>query len=181
MSPTGTALILLISSIQAITCLAQSPPPLSPDTTRPIVLPLPSPPDMPLPDPVGFPRHDDKKQSPATRMINRVTPVCLDVFFHTCLYWRNDNAPPVPDADREFAKNFEVGNIYYYEKNHRASESRFREALQYKPDQPEATYKLAVSLEKLGRTGEAIELYQSYLKLAPSGAYADWARKRLAK
>ena len=85
----------------------------------------------------------------------------LDAFFHSCLCGQNGNTPRTPEAKREFAKNFEVGDVYFYEKNNGAVESR--RALEYKPDQPETTYELAVSVEKLGKTDDALELYQSYL------------------
>ena len=85
----------------------------------------------------------------------------------------------MPEAEREFAKNFDVGNIYFKGKNYKGAESRFREALEYKPDDPDATYLLAKSIDKLGRTREAREAYESYLKLAPRGPGAERARKAI--
>jgi outer membrane protein assembly factor BamD (BamD/ComL family) len=52
----------------------------------------------------------------------------------------------VSETDREFAKDLEVGDFYLKGKNYGAAELRFREALNYKPDHPEATFKLAESL-----------------------------------
>ena len=89
--------------------------------------------------------------------------------------------PQTDEADREFAKNFSVGDAYFKGKNYRGAESRFREALEYKPNHPEATYKLAVSVDKLGKTDEAQALYEAYLSLSPTGPYADRARKALRK
>jgi Flp pilus assembly protein TadD len=83
------------------------------------------------------------------------------------------------EAEREFVKNFDVGNIYFKGKNYKGAESRFREALEYKPDDPDATYLLAKSIDKLGRTREAREAYESYLKLAPRGPGAERARKAI--
>ena len=182
MSSTGARLVLIAVFFPSLLCLAQSPAGLSPVNNPPVVLPLPSPPDMPLPDPTSFPKqHVDKKQSPAKQVGNRIAPVCMDVFFHSCLYWRGDNAPQPAEADREFAKNYDVGDVYFKEKNYKAAESRFRDALQYKPDEPEAVYKLAVSVEKLGNAEDAAGFYQYYLKLAPTGEYAERARKALKK
>jgi len=134
---------------------------------------------MPLPDPATFPKYDDKTKSPAKRAIDKLTPLCVDGVFHTCLPWGISTAPQPPEAEREFAKNFDVGNIYFKGKNYKAAESRFREALEYKPDDPDATYLLAKSIDKLGRTREAREVYESYLKLSPRGPGAEHARKAL--
>src|SRR5438105_1656908 len=48
------------------------------------------------------------------------------------------------------AKDVEVGDYYFKLKNYRAAESRYREALMYKPDDAVATYRLAQALEKNG-------------------------------
>jgi TolA-binding protein len=97
------------------------------------------------------------------------------------LFTGNGDLSPTDETEREFTKNFEVGETYLQGKNYKAAESRFREALQYKPDHPGATYKLAVSVDKLGKTDEAMALYDKYLKMLPSGPYADQARKALRK
>jgi tetratricopeptide (TPR) repeat protein len=141
----------------------------------------PSPPDMPIPDPASFPRHDDKAKSPVKRAVDRLTPLCVDWIFHSCWVWGIGNSTQTCEADLKFAKNLEVGDTYFKEKNYRGAESRLREALEYKPNHPEATYKLAVSVDRLGRTGEACELYKAYLQLAPAGPYVDQARKALRK
>jgi tetratricopeptide (TPR) repeat protein len=114
-------------------------------------------------------------------MVDRLSPLCVDAIFHTCLLWGNSNVPPTPEANREFAKNFEIGDIYFKAKNYRGAESRFREALEYRPDDPEVTYKLAVSVAKLGRRDEARELYEDYLKFSPRGPDADRVRNALIK
>ncbi len=134
-----------------------------------------------MPDPGTFPRHEDKAKSSAKRAVGRLTPLCVDWMFHTCLFTGNGDVPQTDEAEREFAKNFDVGDIYFKGRNYKAAESRFREALEYKPDHPEATYKLAVSVDKLGKTDEAQTLYEVYLKLSPSGPYADKARKAVHK
>ncbi len=78
-------------------------------------------------------------------------------------------------------RNFEVGDLYFHNKNYKGAESRFREALQYKPEYPEAIFKLAVSLEKLDNQKEAVAAYQSYLELLPDGPFADPARKAVQR
>src|SRR3954467_6656225 len=47
-------------------------------------------------------------------------------------------------------KDVEVGRYYATQKNYKAAISRFREALEYKPRDAEATFFLADSLEKSG-------------------------------
>ena len=184
MSHSGAKLILL-ASLGSLACLGQSPSTASPTSPPPLLsqpsAPLPpSPSDMPMPDPGTFPRHEDKAKSSAKRAVERLTPLCVDWMFHTCLFTGGD-VRLTDEAEREFAKNFDVGDIYFKGRNYRAAESRFREALEYKPDHPETTYKLAVSLDKLGKTDGAQSLYETYLKLSPSGPYADKARKALRR
>lgn len=78
-------------------------------------------------------------------------------------------------------KNIEVGDYYFREKNYRAAESRYREALLYKPDDAVATYRLAQALEKNGNLRFALQNYQQYLKILPHGPLAPDARKAAAR
>ena len=175
----ATLLILALGPLVCATSplsLAAQTSPQPPRQSAPLP---PSSPDMPLPDPATFPKHDDKTKSPPQRVVDKLSPLCVDGIFHTCLPWGISTAPQTPVAEREFAKNFDVGDTYFKGKNYKAAESRFREALEYKPDDPDATYMLAESIAKLGRTHEAREAYESYLKLSPRGPGADRARKAL--
>jgi tetratricopeptide (TPR) repeat protein len=175
----ATVLILavgpLVCVISPLSLAGQTPQ----QSTRQSAPLSPSSPDMPLPDPATFPKYDDKTKSPAKRVIDRLSPLCVDAVFHTCLLWGDSTVPQMREAEREFAKNFDVGNIYFKAKNYKGAESRFREALEYKPDDPDAMYLLARSIDKLGRTREAREVYESYLKLSPRGPGAERARKAL--
>lgn len=78
-------------------------------------------------------------------------------------------------------KNVEVGDFYYKRGNYRAAASRYAEALQWKPRDAEATFKLAQALEKLGRLEEARENYRSYLKILPKGADAAQAQEAISR
>jgi tetratricopeptide (TPR) repeat protein len=78
-------------------------------------------------------------------------------------------------------KAIEVGDYYLKQGNTRAAISRYREALEYKPHDAEATFKLAEVLNKTGDIAGATENYQEYLKLLPSGPYAKKAREALEK
>lgn len=82
-----------------------------------------------------------------------------------------------PYNPHKAAKDIEVGDYYFKSKNVKAAISRYREALDYKPYDGEATLKLAVALEKAGEMSEAAGLYQGYLKLMPEGPYALPAQK----
>ena len=75
------------------------------------------------------------------------------------------------------AKCIEVGDWYFKQENYRAAMSRYQEALEWKPKDAEATYKLALVQEKSGDPTGALANYQAYLKILPNGPYAEKARK----
>jgi|SRR5689334_521267 tetratricopeptide (TPR) repeat protein len=78
-------------------------------------------------------------------------------------------------------KDIEVGEFYLKRKNYRAAEDRFREALEYKPGDAVATYRLAEALDALGQSPEAIKNYQEYLKIPSNEKFASDAKKALAR
>lgn len=75
----------------------------------------------------------------------------------------------------------EIGLYYFHIKNYRGAELRFRHALEYKPGQPEATFKLAESLDKLGNVDEAMQTYGTYLESQPQDLHAERARSALRR
>ena len=79
------------------------------------------------------------------------------------------------------AKATEVGTFYFKKGSYKAALSRFQEALQWKPNDAEATFKLAQTFEKLGQPSEARANYQAYLKILPDGPHAKDAQKALEK
>ena len=79
------------------------------------------------------------------------------------------------------AKDVEVGDFYFKQKNYIAAESRYREALFYKDNDAVATFRLAVCLEKMDRPDEALEQYQSYLQILPHGPEAEAAKKAIER
>jgi tetratricopeptide (TPR) repeat protein len=108
----------------------------------------------------------------------------------------SDDATKHPEADlsdtgvNEFTpwnpmkamKDIEVGDFYFKVKeNYPAAISRYREALEYKPHDAEATFKLAEALNKTGDSAGAIENYQAYLNILPNGPYAKKAHEALDK
>jgi thioredoxin-like negative regulator of GroEL len=96
------------------------------------------------------------------RAIDRLAPRCLDAATHTC--W---SSPPgeesTSEADLEFTKDI------------------FRDALDYRPDQPDATFRLAETLDRLGKNDEAQTMFQAYLRTQPNGTYAEKARIALQR
>jgi Tetratricopeptide repeat len=116
---------------------------------------LPSPPDAPLPDLGTLPAPADNSKSRLKRAIDPV-PNCLDALTHSC--WSSPpgrNSASSSIEELEIAKDIEIGDFYFKEKNYRGAESRYRDALSYRPDEPEATFKLAECLNKLGYNDEA--------------------------
>jgi len=79
------------------------------------------------------------------------------------------------------SKDIEVGDYYYKEKNYHAAESRYREALEWKPNDALASFRLAQALEKLGKNEEARKNYEAYLKILPSGELAPKAKEALKR
>ena len=159
---------------------SQTPPPTANrhiDPPRTQTVEVPAPPDLVVPD--GSVHRESKNDSALKRAADKLAPVCLDMIFHTCWF------TPLPDIktgiDPQLSKNLEVGNFYLEKKNYRAAESRFREAVELRPLNPEANFKLAVTLDKLGQTAEACERYQAYLNLRPEGPWAADARKALER
>ena len=114
---------------------------------------------------------------------------------------RIDVAPPTDDAKKhpeaglgesdvnEFTpynpmramKCVEVGDWYFKQGNYKGALSRYREALEYKPHDAEATFKLAEVLNKTGDPSGASENYAEYLKMMPNGPHAKKAREALQK
>ncbi|HEY6339492.1 MAG TPA: tetratricopeptide repeat protein [Candidatus Sulfotelmatobacter sp.] len=77
------------------------------------------------------------------------------------------------------AKDIEVGEYYFNRKNYKAAEDRFREALFFKENDAEAMFHLAECLQKMERPAEALQFYESYLKVLPSGPHARATREAI--
>jgi tetratricopeptide (TPR) repeat protein len=77
------------------------------------------------------------------------------------------------------AKDVEVGDFYFKRKNYHGAEDRYREALYYKENDAIATFRLAVCLEKMGRSDEALAEYEGYLKILPHGPEASEAERAI--
>ncbi len=78
-------------------------------------------------------------------------------------------------------KAVEVGDFYRKKKKYSAAESRYREALQWKPNDAIASFRLGQTLEKMGRGEEALTYYQAYLKILPEGEFAEDCHKGITR
>src|SRR5437762_1863700 len=142
------------------------PAPAAEDSSSKPSLPLPD--DARVPDqqpsaPANDNAGQQKHQSLVKRKLRQLAPECATVFFRG-VCWASHPAPPpstLPQNEQAATKAIQVGDFYYSQKNYRAAESRFREALEYMPQNPTARFKLAQSLEKLGKTDEAREHYET--------------------
>jgi tetratricopeptide (TPR) repeat protein len=104
-----------------------------------------------------------------------------------------DDAAKHPDSDvsdvtevhkwnpHEAQKDLEVGEFYLKRKNYRAAELRFREALEFKPGDAIATYRLAEVLDAQGESSEAMKNYQEYLKIPSNERFAREAKKAIGR
>jgi tetratricopeptide (TPR) repeat protein len=78
-------------------------------------------------------------------------------------------------------KDVEVGDFYYKNGSYKAALSRYREALEFKPHDAIATFKLAQTLERTKELEEARLRYQEYLTILKDGPNAGEARKALER
>ncbi len=78
-------------------------------------------------------------------------------------------------------KDVEVGDYYLKRKNYAAAISRYRSALQWKPNDAVATFRLAQALEKSGQLEDARKGYQDYLRILPHGPNAEEASKAVQR
>jgi tetratricopeptide (TPR) repeat protein len=79
------------------------------------------------------------------------------------------------------AKDVEVGDFYFKQKNYKAAESRYREALYYKDNDAMATFRLAICLERMDRLDEALREYEAYLQILPYGPEGAQAKKAIER
>ena len=157
-------LVALAASFVVLTAHAQSAPS----------------PDQPNQAP---PRSDDRTPSESSSKDTRIdlSPPSGDAKTHPNSGVADDVLELRPYDPHRAEKNIEVGDYYYKLKNYRAAESRYLEALEYKPNDAEATYKLGVAEETQGKYDDALDAYQSYLKILPDGPHAEESRAAIER
>jgi tetratricopeptide (TPR) repeat protein len=78
-------------------------------------------------------------------------------------------------------KDDEVGDYYFKEKNYKAALARYQDALDYKPHDAIANFRMAQCYQKLNQPDQAIVHYHEYLRILPDGPYSKQAKKALEK
>lgn len=76
-----------------------------------------------------------------------------------------------------FEAHFNLGNIHHDHGRFHEAEGCYRDALAVNPDYADAHFYLAVTLEKMGHSGEARQHWQRYQALAPDGEWVELARE----
>jgi len=166
---TKLGILLAAGAVLSLTSVAQSPPANSPP-----------------------PRSQDSTQNPAPSntsgessskaTIIDISPPVGDVQEHPESEAAHESVNELKPWDpHRAAKDIEVGEYYFKRKNYRGAESRFRDALLYKPNDALATFRMAQVFERTGRAPEARQYYADYLKILPHGPFAEEARKALEK
>jgi tetratricopeptide (TPR) repeat protein len=99
---------------------------------------------------------------------------------------QGQNAPPPPkdrdapdheDVHQPAWKSVEVGDFYLKRRKYRAALSRYQEAAQVDPYNPQAYLGMGEVYDRLGLRQKALENYRKYLDLLPSSKQAEEARR----
>src|SRR5438067_9685790 len=139
--------------------------------------------NQPLPRSSGSERTNDESSSRDT--IIDLSPPADDAKTHPNSGTEDTDTGDVqefhPFDPHRAMKDIEVGDFYFKRKNYRAAIGRYREALEYKPNDAIATYDLALALEKVNALDEARANYEAYLKILPHGPSAEEARAALRR
>ena len=171
----ATLLVVLLAVVLPANGQAPNPgnssasPPTTPNRPKPDPPPLP--PDVVAPDPP--PPDTTQSGNPVTRTLKRLAPNCINSIFHAC--WSSPPQKPQPPqtAERKGTVSREAAELYFERGNYRAAESRFREALKYNPNDSKAMFELALCLEKMNHTDDALEEYRACAENQPSSQYAE--------
>ncbi len=78
-------------------------------------------------------------------------------------------------------KDDEVGEYYLKLKDYKGALARFQDALDYKPNDAIANFRMAQCYEKMNDPVQAAVHYREYLRILPNGPFAKDARKALEK
>ena len=160
-----------------LAAVAQQPPPVE---QVPVDKSAPPPPDNRRAPPRSDNLAVDESSSKQTQI--DISPPADDAKAHPVADLADTGVDEfTPWNPMKAMKDVEVGDFYYRKENYQAAISRYREALEFKPHDAEATFKLAEVLNKTGDSVGAIENYEAYLKILPNGPSAKKAREALQK
>lgn len=76
-----------------------------------------------------------------------------------------------------FEAYFNLGNIHHDHGSYPEAERCYRHAIALNPSYPDAHFYLAVTLEKMGRSGDAQSHWRTYQTLAPQGEWVELAKE----
>ena len=164
---------LLAAQSRGATGPENAPPPANPQTQ-------PGQTGGGIPANLAPPRSDHASSSEQTRI--DLSPPKADALAHPDGGHAADDALGTHEWNPLRAKkDVEVGDFYYNVRNYKAALSRYREALQYKPRDAVATFKLAQALEKNGEPDDARTQYEAYLEILKNGPKSGAAREALQR
>jgi tetratricopeptide (TPR) repeat protein len=192
---------LLAIAVLAGVCLAQSQSPDSgpttvgptvPKKTKPAATssPKPAPVDAapedsadPEQEPRGIGYHDgiETAPDPGTPGVSSSKDTKVNIAPPAGTTPEPDVQEMKPYDPHKADKNIEIGDYYFKRGNYRAAESRYREALDWKPGDAIATFKMGEVMEKIGNLVQARQNYQQYLKILPEGPLSEQAKKALSR
>ena len=132
------------------------------------------------PENTAPPRSDNESSSNQTRI--DLSPPMGDALAHpNGGHVADDVLELHPWDPMRSMKDVEVGDYYYKNGNYKAALARFQDALQFKPHDAVATFKLAQTLEKMKQFPEARARYEEYLSILKDGPSAGEAKKALQR
>ncbi len=78
-------------------------------------------------------------------------------------------------------KNLKIGDFYFKKRNYVAAIERYKDSIEYQPDNTAAYLALGRAYEKNGDPGKAIEVYKSFIQKNPDSPRIAEFRTKLAK
>jgi Tfp pilus assembly protein PilF len=94
---------------------------------------------------------------------------------------RRIKAPKVQTANERVDEDLSVSHFYIQSGDFQGAYLRAQDAVKTQPDYALAHFSLAEAAEKLNKNSEAVQEFQTYLKLEPDGKKAKAAEKALEK
>ena len=133
----------------------------------------------------GLTDRDAKARIRAVIRFLRIASLTASLLLVGASLLGQDKRPPEPEneepehrhAAQPAWKSVEVGDFYLKRKQYRAALSRYQEAVQVDPYNPQAFLGMGKVYDQLGLRQKALENYRKYLDLLPSSKQAAEARQ----
>lgn len=133
------------------------------------------------PEPKEEPKKDDSKSDAPKDSSSRDSQINLEGPSKSAHGGSADVHEMYPYDPHKAAKDIEVGEFYLKRKDYHVAMDRFNEALLYKPNDAQATFRLAQAEEKLGLNTQAAQNYSTYVKIFPEGPFVKEAQEALKR